>query len=63
MVVIFCERLAIPHSDGRIIRSMDRELDVYLASTARGRVPFRPESYVNLFDFGPEAYSLIHTNS
>ena len=62
MVAILRERLAIPYPNGRIIRSMGRELSVRLASTTRGRISFRLELYVNLFDYRPEAYSLIHAN-
>ena len=50
MVAILRERLAIQNSDGRIICSMDRKLDVHLASPTRGCVPFLLELYVNLFD-------------
>ena len=47
VVVILCERLAVQHSDGRIICSMGRKLGVHLTSPARGCVSFRLESYVS----------------
>ena len=62
MVVILCERLAVPHSNGRIIPSVDRELGVCLASPAGGCLSLCLELYVNLFDSLIMAYGLIHTN-
>ena len=59
MVPTLRKRLAIQHSNGRIICSMDYKLGVYLASSTRGRVSFLLELYVNLFDSWPVVHSLM----
>ena len=61
MVVVLCERLAIQHTDGWIVCSMDRELGVYLASPTGGCVSFRVDLYVNLFH-PPVSCGLVHPN-
>ena len=48
MVVVLRERLAIQNSNGRIICSMDRKFDVYLAPSTGGCISFLLELYVNL---------------
>ena len=59
MVLILRKRLAIQHSNGRIICSMDYKFGVYLASSTRGCVSFLLELYVNLFDSWPVVHSLM----
>jgi len=62
VVVIFFKRLATPHPNGWIFRSMGHQFGVYLASPSGGCIPFHPDSYVNPFDSCPKADSFIHTN-
>ena len=60
MVVILCERLAVQHSPGWVIRSMDHKLGIYLASPTRRCVSFLLELYVNLLGLSFNSHQFIN---
>ena len=60
MVVIHCERLAVQHSYGWVIRSMGYKLGIHFASPTRGCVSFLLELYVNLLGLWSNSHQFIN---